>query len=99
LRGLCLSDFLLELSCFAGDLNRKLLNLKSELLDLGLISTAELLEGEVVLLLLAGGKSPLLQLLLIPIHLELELVHTLVGLEDHVLDVVESILLVSNPLL
>ena len=99
LRGLRLSDFLFELSSFAGDLNGKLLNLKSQLLDLGLISTAELLKGEVVLLLLAGGKSPLLQLLLIPVHLELELVHALVSLEDHVLDVVKSVLLVSNPLL
>jgi len=99
LRGLRLSDFLFELSSFTGDLNGKLLNLKSQLLDLGLISTAELLKGEVVLLLLAGGKSPLLQLLLIPVHLELELVHALVSLEDHVLDVVKSVLLVSNPLL
>jgi len=43
--------------------------LKGEFLDFGLIGSSELLEGKVVFLLLAGGKCPLLQLLLVPVHL------------------------------
>ena len=60
LRGLSLRDLLFELSGFAGDFDGELLNLKRELLDLGLISSAELLKGQVIFLLLAGSKSPLL---------------------------------------
>ena len=60
LRGLSLRDLLFEFSGFAGDFDGELLNLKRELLDLGLISSAELLKGQVIFLLLAGGKSPLL---------------------------------------
>ncbi len=99
LSGLSLCDFLLELLCFASDFDGKFLDLKSKLLDFSLISTSELFESQVVLFFLAGGESPLLKFLLIPIHLELELVHTLVCLEDHILNVVQTILLVSNPLL
>ena len=99
LGSLCLSDFLLEFVCFLGNLNGKFLNLEGKLLDLGLIGSSVLLQGEVVFFLLSGGKSPLLQLLLIPVHFELELVHALVGLEDHVLDIVETVLLVGDTLL
>ena len=99
LSGLSLSHFLLKFISLASDFDGKFLNLKSELLDLGLISTSEFLQGQVILFLLARGKSPLLQLLLIPIHLQFELVHALVCFEDHVLNIVQSILLVSNPLL
>ena len=99
LGGLSFSDFLLELVSLAGNLDGELFDLEGQLLNLGLISSSEFLKSEVILFLLAGGKSPLLQLLLIPIHLELELIHALVGLEDHVLDVVESVLLVCDSLL
>ena len=99
LGGLSLSDFKLELLGLAGHLDGQLLNLEGQLLDFGLISASELLKSEVVFLLLAGSERPLLQLLLIPVHLQFELVHPLVRLEDHVLDVVESVLLVSDSLL
>ena len=99
LRGLRLSHLLLELLGLAGHLDRQFLDLQSQLFDLSLISSAELLQGQVVLLFLAGGKCPLLQLLLVPVHLELELVHPLVRLEYHVLNVVQAVLLVGDPLL
>jgi len=69
LGGLSFSHFLLQLLCFASHLNCKFFNLKGEFLDFGLISSSELLEGKVVFLLLAGGECPLLQLLLVPVHL------------------------------
>ena len=36
---------------------------------------------------------------LVPVHFKFELVHALVGLENHVLDVVQTVLLVSDALL
>lgn len=99
LGSLSLSHFLLELLGFTSHFNRKFLDLQRELLDFSLVSTAELLKREVVLFFLAGGESPLLQLLLVPVHLQFELVHALVRLKDHVLNVVETILLVGDSLL
>ena len=96
---LSLGDLLLELLRLSGDLNGQLLDVQGQLLDFGLISTAILLEGQVVLLLLSGSEGPLLELLLIPVHLKLELVHLLVCLEDHVLDVIQAVLLVGHTLL
>lgn len=90
---------LLELLCLTSNLNRQFLDLKSQLLDFSLISATELLKSQVVLFFLAGGKRPLLQLLLVPVHLQLELVHPLVGLEYHILNVVQPVLLVGDPLL
>jgi hypothetical protein len=99
LGSLSLSNLLFELFGLARHLNGQLLNVEGELLDLGLISTPVLLEGQVVLLLLSCGEGPLLELLLIPVHLQFELVHLLVGLENHVLDVVQAVLLVGHSLL
>ena len=99
LGGLRLSDFLLELIGLTGHLNSKFFDLKGQFLDLGLISSSELLKRQVVFLLLARGKRPLLQFFLVPIHLQLELVHALICLEDHVLNVVETVLLVGDALL
>ena len=99
LGSLSLGDLLLELLRLSSDLDGQLLDVQGELLDFGLISTAILLEGQVVLLLLPGSEGPLLELLLIPVHLKLELVHLLVCLEDHVLDVVEAVLLIGHTLL
>lgn len=96
LGGLSLSDLLLKLVGLAGHLDSEFFDLECQLLDFGLVCTTILLKGEVVFLLLAGSERPLLQLLLVPVHLQLELVHLLVGLEDHVLDVVQAILLVSD---
>lgn len=88
LGGLSLCDLFFELVGLSCYLNCKLLNLKSELLDLSLISTSVFLKSEVILLLLAGCKGPLFKLLLIPVHLKLKLVHFLICLENHILDVV-----------
>jgi hypothetical protein len=96
---LSLGNLLLELFGLSSDLDGQLLDVQGQLLDFSLISTAILLEGQVVLFLLSGSKSPLLELLLIPVHLKLELVHLLVCLEDHVLDVIETVLLVGHTLL
>jgi hypothetical protein len=48
---------------------------------------------------LSRCQRPLLQLLLVPVHLQLELVHVFIRFEDRVLDVVQSVLLVRYPLL
>ena len=99
LRSLRLSHFLLQLGCLLGHLHGQLLNLEGQFFDFGLICTSVLLQRQVVFLLLASGQSPLLQLFLIPVHFELELVHAFIRLEDHVLNVVQSVLLVCNALL
>jgi len=41
----------------------------------------------------------LFEFFLVPVHFKFELVHALVGLENHVLDVVQTVLLVSDALL
>jgi len=97
--GLSLSDLLLEFLGLACDLDGKFLDVKGEFLDLGLVSPSVLFECEVILFLLSGSECPLFELLLVPVHLKLELIHLFIGLEDHVLDVVETVLLVSDPLL
>jgi hypothetical protein len=99
LSGLGLRNFLFELFTLAANLNGELFDLKCELLDLGFVGASVLLECEVIFLFLPGCKRPLLQFLLVPVHLQLKLVHTLVGFKDHVLNVVQAILLVGNPLL
>jgi hypothetical protein len=99
LSSLSLSNFHLKLVSFLGNLDRQLFDLKGQLFDFGLISSSVLLESKVILFLLSGGKSPLFKLLLIPVHLKLELIHLLIGFENHVLDIVESILLISNPII
>ena len=97
LSSLSFCNFPLKLTGFPGNLNSEFFDLKRQLLDLGLICSAILLESEIILLLLPGCEGPLFKLLLVPIHLKFELVHLLVSLENHVLDVVQAVLLVSNP--
>lgn len=89
---------MLQLVGFPGHLDGELFDLKSKLFDLCLISSSVLFESQVVLFFLTRGKCPLLKFLLIPVHLEFELVHALVRLEDHVLNVVKPVLLVCNSL-
>ena len=91
-----LGDFVFELLGLASDLNRELLDLEGQLFDLGLIRASVLFHGQVVLFFLTGGERPLLKLLLVPIHLQFELVHALVRLKDHVLNIVQAILLVGD---
>jgi hypothetical protein len=77
------------------------------LVDAGLLAAGEAEAGgeqaaaqlAVDFVSLDGGERPLLELLLIPVHLKLELVHLLVRLEDHILDVVQAVLLVGHALL
>ena len=96
LGSLSLSNFFLKLVSLLGNLYSKLFNLKSELLDLGLICSSVLLKSKIIFLLLSGSEGPLLQLLLIPVHFKFELIHLLIGFEDHILNVIESILLISD---
>ena len=84
---------------FIAHFNREFFNLKGQLFNLGLVSSTVLLKSKVVFFFLACCKCPLLEFLLIPIHFKFELVHALVCFEDHVLNIVKTILLVSDPLL
>lgn len=99
LSGLRLCNLLLKLGCFLGNLNRQFFDLKGEFFDFGFVRSSILLQCQVVFFLLAGGQGPLLELLLVPVHFELELVHAFVRLEDHVLNVVQAVLLICDPLL
>jgi len=99
LSGLGLSYLLLEFLAFAANFDGKFLDLEGELLDFGLVSTTILLQSQVILFLLAGGEGPLLEFLLVPVHFKFELIHALVGFENHILDVVQPVLLISNSLL
>ena len=90
---------MLEFLRLPRDLDGQLLDVEGQLLDLRPISTAILLKGQVVLLLLPGGECPLLELLLIPVHLKLQLVYLLIRLEDHILDVLQAVMLVGHALL
>ena len=99
LGGLSLCHLLFKFFSLPGYLNSKFFDVKSKFLNLGLISTAILLEGQVILFLLSGSEGPLLELLLVPVHLKLELIHLLVCLEDHILDIVQTILLIGHALL
>ena len=99
LSSLSLGNFLFKLLALVADFNRQFLNLKGELLNLGLIGTSILLEGEVIFLLLTSSQRPLFQFFLVPVHFQFELVHTLISFKDHVLDVVKTVLLIGNTLL
>lgn len=98
LRGLSLGDFLFKLSCLLGCIHRQLFNSERQLLDLRLISTSVLFEGKVVFFLLSCGQGPLFELFLVPVHFKFELVHALVRLENHVLNVVQAVLLIGDTL-
>jgi hypothetical protein len=99
LGGLGFSDFLFKFAALTSHLDGKFLDLKSKLLNLGLVGASVLFQSEVVFFLLASGEGPLFKFLLVPVHFKFELVHLFVGFKDHVLDVVETILLVGNALL
>lgn len=96
LRCLRLGNFVLQFLGLARHFNGQFLDLKCQLLNLGLIGAAILFKGEVVLLFLASRQRPLLEFFLVPVHLQFELIHAFVGLEDHILDVVQPVLLVGN---
>jgi hypothetical protein len=91
-------NLLLQLPLLATHLHRQLLYLQVELAYLGVVLLAIFLEGHVVLLLLLAGNRPLLQLLLVPVELQLDLLHLLVDSEDAHLDVVEPLLVVDDDL-
>mmetsp|Transcript_39447 Transcript_39447/g.112633 ORF Transcript_39447/g.112633 Transcript_39447/m.112633 type:complete len:200 (-) Transcript_39447:385-984(-) len=65
--GLC--DLVREVLALPVVLHRQLLERQRQLPDLRVVRAAVLLERELVLLLLPGRYGPLLQLLLVPVHL------------------------------
>lgn len=97
----CLSfcNFLFELICFTRDFNCELLNLKCELFYFGFISPSIFFQSQVIFLFLSCSKCPLFKLFLVPIHFKFKLIHALISFENHVLNVVETILLVGYSLL
>lgn len=99
LSGLGLGDFLFELLGLFGDFDGELLDVEGEFLDFGFVCPSVLFESQVIFFFLSCGQCPLFQFFLVPIHNELELVHFFISFEDHILDIVQSILLVSNSLL
>jgi len=82
LSSLGLSNFMLKLLGFPCHLNGKFLDLKGKFLDFSLISSSILFESEVIFFLLPGSEGPLFQFLLVPVHLELVLVHFLISFEN-----------------
>ena len=96
---LCFCNLLLKFSCFSCNLYGEFLDLKGEFFNFGLISASVLFQSQIIFLLLSCCKSPLFKLFLIPVHFKFELVHFLIRFEDLILDVVKSILLISNSLL
>lgn len=69
LRRLGLRHLMLKFLCLTGNFDGELLDLKCKLFDLGLIGAAIFFKSKVVLFFLAGCEGPLLQLLLVPVHL------------------------------
>jgi hypothetical protein len=99
LSGLGFSNFLLQLFALVSHFDGQLLNLEGQFFDFSFVSSAVFLKSQVVFFLLSGSQSPLLEFFLVPIHFQFELIHPFVCLEDHVLDVVQTVLLVSDALL
>mmetsp|Transcript_97694 Transcript_97694/g.252836 ORF Transcript_97694/g.252836 Transcript_97694/m.252836 type:complete len:762 (+) Transcript_97694:265-2550(+) len=79
-------------------LHRELLDRERELPDLGVVRASVLLQRQLVFLLLPRGDGPLLQLLLVPAHLQLELIELLVPSHELVGKGVDLILLVVHQL-
>lgn len=96
LRGLSGGDFFLQLLLFPAHFDGQLLDLQVQLPYLGVILFPVLLEGDVVFLLLLASDGPLLQLLLVPVQLQLDLLHLLIHSEDAHLDIVESLLMLHD---
>jgi hypothetical protein len=94
--GLC--DFLLELFAFVADFDSQFFDLERKFFDFSLVSTSVFFESQIVLFFLSRSKCPLFQFFLVPVHFKFELVHALISLENHVLDVVQTVLLVSDAL-
>ena len=98
LRGLSFGYFLLKLLSFVANFNREFFDLKGKFFDFGLVSSPVLLQSQIIFLLLACCQCPLLKLLLVPVHFKFKLVHSFVRFKNHVLDVVQPVLLVSHSL-
>lgn len=99
LLGLGVGHFVFQVSADFSDVDGDLLDVTNQLCDLLIVKSAVLFECKVILLLLTSSQGPLLEFFLVPVHLKFELVHALVRLKDHVLDVVKAVLLVSDALL
>ena len=92
LRGLHLRHLVLELFLLRRDRLGHALDVQVELLDPHVVRPHVLLQREVVVLLLPGGERPLLQLLLVPVHQQLELVELLRAAVHVLLEAVELLL-------
>jgi hypothetical protein len=99
LRCLCLSYFFFKFLSFLCNFNSKFLNIQGQFFNLSFISSSIFFHSQVIFFFLSCSKCPLFKFFLIPIHFKLKLIHLLIGFEDHILNIVESILLISNSLL
>lgn len=99
LLSLSVSDFLLELIADFCYVYGGFFDVSDQLCNLFVIESPVLFKSEIIFFLLSGSEGPLFKFLLVPIHLKFKLVHTFIGFEDHVLDVIQPVLLVSNSLL
>ena len=99
LSSLGFGNLLFKLLALRADFNSQLFDLQSQLLDLCFIGAPVFFKRKVIFFFLSGGKSPLLEFFLVPVHFKFELIHALVSLEDHVLNVVQTVLLVGDSLL
>mmetsp|Transcript_6561 Transcript_6561/g.18354 ORF Transcript_6561/g.18354 Transcript_6561/m.18354 type:complete len:346 (-) Transcript_6561:3-1040(-) len=94
-----LRDLVREVLPLRRVLERELLDREREFPDLGVVCAAILFECELVLLLLPRGNGPLFELLLVPVHLEFELVELLVAPHELVGEGVDLVLGVVQDLL
>ncbi len=92
LGGLGLGDLFLEVFLEFAVVEGVFLDLEVELAVFGLILPHVLFEGDVVLLFLFGGQRPLVQLLLVPVHLKLKLLQFFSMFKNLGLDLIEPLL-------
>ena len=96
---LSFSNLFLKFCCLSSNLNCKFFYIESQFLYFSLICSSILFQCQIILLFLSSCKCPLFQFFLIPVHFKLILIHFLICFEDHILNVIQSILLISYPLL
>mmetsp|Transcript_108945 Transcript_108945/g.347844 ORF Transcript_108945/g.347844 Transcript_108945/m.347844 type:complete len:791 (+) Transcript_108945:412-2784(+) len=99
LLGLSLRDQVCELLLLRRILHCELLGGQRQLPDLRVIGSPVLFEGHLVLFFLAFRDRPLLELLLVPVHLQLELIQLLVATEQLIGVAVDLVLGVVKHLL
>ena len=88
LGSLGLGDFFVQLVLFTVDFKGQLLDLKVQLSDFRIIFFVVLLKSYIVFFLLLACNGPLLQFLLIPVQLQLNLLNLFICSENSNLDVI-----------